>query len=152
MLNKNGKEGKTSWDSFSYFLQMGHNVYSHIESVQRANALTDVATTRFNTSHHDWRKVKANSKEDQFDPWVPRNALYMSNFIDELFKSETPMQMLDEASAMMADFNGQKSLKTSNNSMNGLFKVSKMQDDVVSADYDTEAAEQANTILNNMEA
>jgi len=36
-VNKNGKEGKTSWDSFSYALLMGHNVWMHIESVQRAN-------------------------------------------------------------------------------------------------------------------
>jgi hypothetical protein len=36
-LNKNNKEGKTSWDSFSYALLMGHNVWTHIESVQRAN-------------------------------------------------------------------------------------------------------------------
>ncbi len=36
-LNKIGKEGKTSWDSFSYAIQMGHNVYAHINSVQRAN-------------------------------------------------------------------------------------------------------------------
>ena len=36
-LNKNGKEGKTSWDSFSYALLMGHNVWTHIEAVQRAN-------------------------------------------------------------------------------------------------------------------
>jgi hypothetical protein len=35
--NKNGKVGKTSWDSFSYALLMGHNVWTHIESVQRAN-------------------------------------------------------------------------------------------------------------------
>ena len=36
-LNKIGKEGKTSWDSFSYALQMAHNVWMHIESTQRAN-------------------------------------------------------------------------------------------------------------------
>jgi hypothetical protein len=36
-VNKIGKEGKTSWDSFSYALLMGHNVWMHIESVQRAN-------------------------------------------------------------------------------------------------------------------
>ena len=36
-LNKIGKEGKTSWDSFSYALLMGHNVWTHIEAVQRAN-------------------------------------------------------------------------------------------------------------------
>jgi hypothetical protein len=35
--NKIGKEGATSWDSFSYALMMGHNVWMHIESVQRAN-------------------------------------------------------------------------------------------------------------------
>ena len=37
MLNKIGKEGKTSWDSFSYALLMGHNVWMHLEAVQRAN-------------------------------------------------------------------------------------------------------------------
>ena len=40
-LNKIGKEGKTSWDSFSYALQMGHNVWMHIESTQRANRTYD---------------------------------------------------------------------------------------------------------------
>lgn len=36
-LNKIGKEGRTSWDSFSYALLMGHNVWTHLEAVQRAN-------------------------------------------------------------------------------------------------------------------
>jgi len=40
-LNKIGKEGRTSWDSFSYALLMGHNVWTHIESVQRANRMYD---------------------------------------------------------------------------------------------------------------
>lgn len=35
--NKIDKVGRTSWDSFSYAIQMGHNVYRHIEAVQRAN-------------------------------------------------------------------------------------------------------------------
>ena len=41
MLNKIGKEGKTSWDSFSYALLMGHNVWMHLEAVQRANRVYD---------------------------------------------------------------------------------------------------------------
>jgi hypothetical protein len=41
MLNKIGKEGRTSWDSFSYAIQMGHNVWSHITSVQEANRQYD---------------------------------------------------------------------------------------------------------------
>jgi hypothetical protein len=43
-LNKIGKEGKTSWDSFSYALLMGHNVWMHIEAVQRANRHYDSGT------------------------------------------------------------------------------------------------------------
>jgi hypothetical protein len=40
-LNKIGKEGKTSWDSFSYAIMMGHNVWQHINSVQEANRQYD---------------------------------------------------------------------------------------------------------------
>ena len=42
--NKNGKWGKTSWDSFSYALLMGHNVWTHLEAVQRANREYDAGT------------------------------------------------------------------------------------------------------------
>ena len=41
-LNKNGKESaKTSWDSFSYALLMGHNVWLHLTAVQEANRRFD---------------------------------------------------------------------------------------------------------------
>jgi hypothetical protein len=123
MVNKVGKEGKTSWDSFSYMLLMSHNVYQHIESVQRANALTDMVSATVDTNYKHWRKLKNNSKEEQFSPYVPRNIIYMTQFIEQLFKSETPMQMLDEAGPMLANFNGQKSLTSSTDSFNSLFEV-----------------------------
>jgi hypothetical protein len=40
-LNKNGKEGRTSWDSFTYAIMMGHNVWMHVNSVQEANRQYD---------------------------------------------------------------------------------------------------------------
>jgi hypothetical protein len=40
-LNKVGKEGKTSWDSFSYAIMMGHNVWMHVNAVQEANRQYD---------------------------------------------------------------------------------------------------------------
>ena len=40
-LNKIGKEGKTSWDSFSYALQMAHNTWMHINAVLTANEQYD---------------------------------------------------------------------------------------------------------------
>jgi hypothetical protein len=53
--NKNGKWGKTSWDSFSYALLMGHNVWMHLESVQRANRDYDTGT---------WPKMMWNENGD----------------------------------------------------------------------------------------
>ena len=44
-LNKIGKEGRTSWDSFSYAIQMGHNVWSHLNAVQEANRQYDQGIT-----------------------------------------------------------------------------------------------------------
>ena len=59
-LNKNDKEGKTSWDSFSYALMMGHNVWTHIESVQRANREFDAgkypAMMRHNGGEYEFFK------------------------------------------------------------------------------------------------
>lgn len=40
-LNKIGKEGRTSWDSFAYALLMGHNVHAHIKAVQDGNERYD---------------------------------------------------------------------------------------------------------------
>ena len=40
-VNKNGKESVTSWDSFSYFLLMSHNVWTHIHACQEANRQYD---------------------------------------------------------------------------------------------------------------
>ena len=37
-INKQGNVAKTSWDTFSYCMQMGHNVWSHINAVQQGNA------------------------------------------------------------------------------------------------------------------
>lgn len=136
MTNKLGKEGKTSWDSFSYFLLMAHNVYTHINAVQHANKLVDVAKQRYSTDHRHWHKTKPGKAE--LDSWVPRDIIYIVNFIDELFKSETPMQMLEEAQPMLASFSGEKSLKTSTASFNSLFEL----DDAAEFDEDSDAAEE----------
>ena len=43
--NKVGGDPKTSWDSFSYTLQMAHNVWTHINAVQEANRQYDAGLT-----------------------------------------------------------------------------------------------------------
>ena len=100
MLNKIGKEGKTSWDSFSYALMMGHNVYCHIVAVQRAQQLMDIeiAKIKGKLNWKGWQKLNAkNSVSDEYSEWVPRNILYFSQFIEELFNTKTK----DEAFALI---------------------------------------------------
>ena len=87
MLNKIGKEGKTSWDSFAYALMMGHNVECHIKAVQRANNLMDIECAKFNP---DWRMWGIEGKkEKEYSEWVPNKILYFSNFVKELFSKKT---------------------------------------------------------------
>ena len=66
-LNKIGKEGKTSWDSFSYAIQMGHNVWHHINAVQEANR------------QYDAGKIPAMLVQEKFD------RIYFKDVVNEIF-------------------------------------------------------------------
>lgn len=55
--NKVGNVGKTSWDSFSYALQMGHNVWMHIESTQRANRMYDEENYPYMLIEEKFRRI-----------------------------------------------------------------------------------------------
>jgi hypothetical protein len=110
MLNKIGKEGKTSWDSFSYALMMGHNVECHIKAVQRANQLMDIETAKYRPDWRHWIKLNAKDiKSDEYSVWVPRNILYFDRFVSELFETKTKneaFQMIDEAKAFLDNIIG----------------------------------------------
>lgn len=110
MLNKIGKEGKTSWDSFSYALMMSHNVYCHIVAVQRANQLTDIEKTRFSP---DWREfTRLTEKEINKDcpsDWVPREILYFDRFVTELFETKNKneaFEMIQKGSVFLKSLEG----------------------------------------------
>lgn len=70
-LNKIGKEGKTSWDSFSYAIQMGHNVWSHINAVQEANRQYDAGI------------VPAMLVQERFD------RVFFRDVVEEIFAAKT---------------------------------------------------------------
>jgi hypothetical protein len=93
-LNKLGKiPNKTSWDSFSYALMMGHNVECHIKAVQRAQQLMDIECTKFKP---DWRTWGIEGKKEiEFSDWVPRKILYFSTFIEDLFNTKTKDEAFD---------------------------------------------------------
>ena len=78
-LNKNGKEGKTSWDSFSYALMMGHNVWMHINAVQEANR------------QYDLGKLPAMLVDERFD------RVYYKDVVDAIFACDNR----DDANAII---------------------------------------------------
>lgn len=111
MLNKIGKEGKTSWDSFSYALFMGHNVYMHIDGVQRANQLMDIEIARFRDkiNWRRWNKLKPNDFSDEYSLWVPRSILYFDRFVEDLFNTKTTEEafaMIEEGKAFLMSLEG----------------------------------------------
>jgi hypothetical protein len=81
-LNKIGKEGKTSWDSFSYALLMGHNVWTHIESVQRANR------------EYDSGKIPGMLIDERFD------SLQFKDIVEAIFATNNR----DEAEAIIEEY------------------------------------------------
>ena len=82
-LNKIGKEGKTSWDSFSYAIQMGHNVWSHINAVQEANRQYDAGI------------IPNMLVQEKFD------RVYFKDIVEAIFMTDNR----DEANAIIEEFN-----------------------------------------------
>jgi len=124
MLNKIGKEGKTSWDSFAYALMMGHNVYCHIVAVQRACNLMDIEIAKRRPNWRDWKKVKEADKSDEYSEWVPRNILYFAGFVEELFKCKTKEEafdMIKQADSFLKDLEGARLRGGVTNEFNRLF-------------------------------
>ena len=105
-LNKNNKEGKTSWDSFSYTLMMAHNVYNHIRAVQIANDMNDIEKLKHQPDPKAWMKVKNADNTDEPSEFVPRNILYFNTLVEQVFTSETPMEIISNARAFLADIRG----------------------------------------------
>jgi hypothetical protein len=76
-LNKNGKEGRTSWDSFSYMLLMGHNVWMHITAVQEANR-------RFDSGNYPYMMRYTGPDRERFD-----------DLVDRIFSAPTKQESLE---------------------------------------------------------
>lgn len=140
MLNKIGKEGKTSWDSFGYALMMAHNVYCHIVAVQRANNLMDIETKKVRPDWRQWGKKKAADQSDEYSEWVPRNVLYFDRFVEELFECKTKeeaFEMIKQADSFLKDLEGARLRGGVTNEFNRLF----VEDDQEAWEDDREDSE-----------
>ena len=139
-LNKLGKiPNKTSWDSFSYALMMGHNVECHIKAVQRAQQLMDIECTRFKPNWRSWGVE--GKKEKEFSDWVPNKILYFGTFVEELFETkskEEAFNMIETAGQFLKSLEGARLQGgPAKNTYNRLF----VTEDVKSNEIDTEDTE-----------
>jgi hypothetical protein len=139
-LNTKGEERKTSWDSMSYALIMVHNVYQHIRAVQIANHLTAIETARFRPDITEWKKLKKSDKSGEFSKWVPRNILFFDKFVEDLFTSDAPMQMLEDNRNFLQDVSGSRTQGGENNPL--FAKMFEMQSDHAEDEGFTEAEEE----------
>jgi hypothetical protein len=88
IVDKNNKpivrtKDSTSWDSFSYAIQMGHNVWSHVNAVQRANREYDAGV------------VPKMLVQEQFD------RVFFQDVVNEIFATddrERALALVDEHS------------------------------------------------------
>ena len=83
-LNRMGKENKTSWDSFTYAIMMGHNVWMHLNSVQEANR------------QYDTGLCPTMLVQEKFD------RLYFKDVIDAIFATDdkdTALAVIEEFSS-----------------------------------------------------
>jgi hypothetical protein len=137
MLNKIGKEGKTSWDSFAYALMMGHNVYCHIVAVQRAQQLMDIeiAKTKDKLNWKHWKKVKSSDMSDEYSDWVPRNILYFSSFVEDLFNTNSKteaFELIEQAGPFLRSLEGARLQGgPAQNTFNSLFEVVQLTQDEI---------------------
>ena len=133
-VNKNGKWGKTSWDSFSYALLMGHNVWMHITAVQEANR-------RFDAGERPAMMQRSGGDYARFE-----------DIVDAIFAAPTRQDSLDIIELYdtywmeivgTRGFKGKKA-KNSNTMFNSLFSVDEPEADDDETDFDP-------TALDNLE-
>jgi len=118
--NKIGKVAKTSWDSFSYALQMGHNVWAHINAVQKGNET------------YDGGVLPAMLVDERFDRVVFRD------IVDEIFtagsraKAEAAIEKWDKFYLRVVGTRGATGKKTVNakTSFNAMFDVPQVAEEV----------------------
>jgi len=85
-LNKINKEGRTSWDTFSYVLTMAHNIYAHIYAVQEANRKYDLQCIPSMLVYHNYKEH-----------------IYVRDLIDEIFSlsdKDKSLNLIDKYSRL----------------------------------------------------
>lgn len=148
-LNKLGKmSNRTSWDSFSYAIMMGHNVWMHVNAVQEANRRYDAGNIPAMLS-----VIDSNPKQyRQYDHML------FKDIVDAIFKTSVRA----EADLLVEEYNsywmsiigtrGASGKKTMNASTNFAKFFDEVDQTPVQSDNAEEFTDEAESKLNQLEA
>lgn len=106
-VNKHGKIGNTSWDTTTYAIVMGHNVYNHIQAVQEINRLADLDyATRKTVDYRDWKSQRDRKKMSNMSDFVPNSIIWFNDFVEKLFdpSNKDPYTMLKDDNELFLDY------------------------------------------------
>lgn len=148
--NKQGKIGKTSWDTTSYALIMAHNVYNHIHAVQEINRLADIEYATKVIDYRDWKpKTKLGSGE-----FVPKTIVFFNAFVQKVLDPSTTkeqaLELIHNYSTQLNNISFVKDDSKHTEVYNDLFSHSQVQHNTV-PDIDELAADLENETLNDLE-
>jgi hypothetical protein len=138
-VNKLGKVGKTSWDSFSYAIMMGHNVWMHVNAVQEANR------------QYDNGKIPNMLVEEKFD------RLFFKDIVDAIFSTSdrgTADAVVEEYSRYWMSIIGTRGAtgkKTVNASTHFANLFDEVDSETVQLEHSEEFTETEITNLDNLE-
>lgn len=140
-VNKLGKvSNRTSWDSFSYAIQMGHNVWSHINAVQEANR------------QYDNGKIPAMLIQEKFD------RLYFKDIVEAIFATSdraTADAVVEEYSRFWMSIIGTRGAtgkKTVNASTMFANLFDEVEANVVQSEHSDEFTNEEESKLNQLES
>lgn len=123
-VGKHGKETKTSWDTLSYVLLQGHNVWMHINAVQEANRQYELGVTPSMLVDERFERV------------------YIRDAIDAVFAQkdrDKSLAKIEEYSWLWRKFHSGISSKTK---FNELFTFDDISDTIDTTDTEAEDADQ----------
>ena len=122
-MNKINKVGKTSWDTSSYLYVMAHNVFKTIETLQQVNQTVDLSKVIApDFDHSDYTTMAARKGKIELSPWTPTNILVTNKIIEEVFKSETPIDVIDNAASYLDAQSIVKGYRDTTSTFNNLFE------------------------------
>jgi hypothetical protein len=95
----------------------------------------EIAKTKDKLNWKHWKKVKSSDMSDEYSDWVPRNILYFSSFVEDLFNTNSKteaFELIEQAGPFLRSLEGARLQGgPAQNTFNSLFEVVQLTQDEI---------------------